>query len=494
MNSVELFLFGTAALLFLCVLASKASGKLGIPTLVVFLAVGIFAGSEGPLGIQFDNAYFAQTLGVVALAYILFSGGLDTKIKDIKPIMKSGVSLASLGVFITCIIVGLFNHYVLGFSLLEGMLIGAIISSTDAGAVFTVLRSKSIHLKGNLKPILEFESGSNDPMAVFLTTSILALMESPEDASFFQFITSFIAQIIVGGAVGFGAGKMATLLFNKLKLEFEGLYTVMSLAIVLIVYSLAQALKGNGFLAVYVAGVVLGNSTFIFKKSIMLMHDGVSWLMQSLLFLTLGLLLYPSRVFEVTSTGILIAAFLMFIARPVSIFIGMSFDKKATFKEKLLISWVGLRGSVPIVMATYPLVAGIHNADLIFNLVFFVALISLVFQGSSIPLVAKLLGLEAPVVENVAKNEQISAANPRDNMTQISVPGDSQIVGKSVIDLSLPEDLLIVLIEREGKTIIPRGATQILANDKLYILAEDPGLQLIRSKILATAPKQEAEA
>lgn len=492
MNSVELFLFGTAALLFLCVLASKASGKLGIPTLVVFLAVGIFAGSEGPLGIQFDNAYFAQTLGVVALAYILFSGGLDTKIKDIKPVLKSGVSLASLGVLITCIIVGFFNYYVLGFSLLEGMLIGAIISSTDAGAVFTVLRSKSIHLKGNLKPLLEMESGSNDPMAVFLTTSILALMMSPEDASFYQFFTSFIAQIIVGGVIGFGAGKVATICFNKLKLEFEGLYTVMSLAIVLIVYSLAQALKGNGFLAVYVAGVVLGNSTFIFKKSIMLMHDGVSWLMQSLLFLTLGLLLYPSRVFEVTSTGIMIASFLMFIARPVSIFIGLSFSKEYSLKQKILISWVGLRGSVPIVMATYPLVAGIQNADLIFNLVFFVALTSLVFQGSSIPFVAKLLDLEDEVVENVSKNEQVSAANPRDNMVQLSVPENSQVVGKSVIDLALPEDLLIVLIEREGKTVIPRGSTQIMANDKLYILAEDPGLQLIRSKLLATAPQTEA--
>ena len=193
MDSVELFLFGTAALLLLCVFASKASGKLGIPTLVVFLAVGILAGSEGPLGIQFDNAYLAQTLGIVALAYILFSGGLDTKIKDVRPIMKAGASLASLGVFITTLIIGLFNHYVLGFSLLEAMLIGAIISSTDAGAVFTVLRSRSIHLKGHLKPILELESGSNDPMAVFLTTSILTLMAAPQEASIYQFITNFIA-------------------------------------------------------------------------------------------------------------------------------------------------------------------------------------------------------------------------------------------------------------------------------------------------------------
>ena len=493
MDSVELFLFGTAALLLLCVFASKASGKLGIPTLVVFLAVGILAGSEGPLGIQFDNAYLAQTLGIVALAYILFSGGLDTKIKDVRPIMKAGASLASLGVFITSLIIGLFNHYVLGFSLLEAMLIGAIISSTDAGAVFTVLRSRSIHLKGHLKPILELESGSNDPMAVFLTTSILTLMAAPQEASIYQFITNFIAQIIVGGVIGYGAGRVAILGFNKLKLEFEGLYTVMSLALVLLIYSLTQALKGNGFLAVYIAGVVLGNSSFIFKKSIMLMHDGVSWLMQSLLFLTLGLLLYPSKVVEVTGTGFFIAIFLMFVARPISVFIGLSLTKDVSFREKLLISWVGLRGSVPIVMATFPLVAGIHNADLIFNLVFFVALTSLVFQGSSIPLVAKLLGLEGEAKEDPSANEQVSDANPRDNMVQLLVPAESELVGKAVVDLSLPEDLLIVLIEREGKTVIPRGATQIFANDKLYILAEDPSLQLMKDKILSNVGKMEIQ-
>lgn len=486
MDSVELFMFGTAALLLLCVFASKASGKLGIPTLVVFLAIGILAGAEG-FGIQFDNAYAAQTLGIVALAYILFSGGLDTKIKDVKPIMKSGASLASLGVFITCVILGLFNHYVLGFSLLEGMLIGAIISSTDAGAVFTVLRSKSVHLKGDLKPMLELESGSNDPMAVFLTTSILTMMTAPEEASIYQFIISLIIQIIVGGVIGYGAGRLGSLFFNKLKLEFEGLYTVMSLALVLLIYSLTQALKGNGFLAVYVAGVVLGNSTFVFKKSIMLMHDGVSWLMQSLVFLTLGLLLYPSKVLEVTSTGVLLAAFLMLVARPVSVFIGLAFAKNITFKEKVLISWVGLRGSVPVVMATFPLVAGIHNADLIFNLVFFIALTSLVFQGSSIPFVARLLGLEAEAkVED--PNEQVSDANPRDNMTPVLVPADSAIVGKAVVDLKLPEDLLIVVIEREGKTVIPRGSTEIHANDKLYILAENPGLQLMKEKIMRVEP------
>ncbi len=486
MASVELFMFGTAALLLLCVFASKASGKLGIPTLVVFLGIGILAGSEG-FGIQFDNAYAAQTLGIVALAYILFSGGLDTRIKDVKPIMKAGASLATLGVLITSVILGLFNHYVLGFSLLEGMLIGSIISSTDAGAVFTVLRSRGVQLKGDLKPLLELESGSNDPMAVFLTTSILTMMMAPEDASIYQFVINLIVQIIVGGVIGYGAGRLGTLFFNKLKLEFEGLYTVMSLALVLLIYSLTQALKGNGFLAVYIAGVVLGNSTFIFKKSIMLMHDGVSWLMQSLVFLALGLLLYPSKVLDVTSTGILLAVFLMFVARPVSVFIGLAFAKEITFKQKILVSWVGLRGSVPVVMATFPLVAGIHNADLIFNLVFFIALTSLIFQGSSIPFVSRLLGLEGEPKEE-SPNEQVSDANPRENMTPILVPENSILVGKSVVDLNLPEDLLIVVIEREGKTVIPRGSTEIHANDKLYVLAEDPGLQMMRNKIMEVAP------
>ncbi|MFA5584114.1 MAG: cation:proton antiporter, partial [Bacteriovoracaceae bacterium] len=290
-----------------------------------------------------------------------------------------------------------------------------------------------------------------------------------------------------GGVIGYGAGRLGTLFFNKLKLEFEGLYTVMSLALVLLIYSLTQALKGNGFLAVYIAGVVLGNSTFIFKKSIMLMHDGVSWLMQSLVFLALGLLLYPSKVLDVTSTGILLAVFLMFVARPVSVFIGLAFAKEITFKQKILVSWVGLRGSVPVVMATFPLVAGIHNADLIFNLVFFIALTSLIFQGSSIPFVSRLLGLEGEPKEE-SPNEQVSDANPRENMTPILVPENSILVGKSVVDLNLPEDLLIVVIEREGKTVIPRGSTEIHANDKLYVLAEDPGLQMMRNKIMEVAP------
>ena len=482
MSNVEIFLLGTAALLLLCVFASKASGRLGIPTLVVFLGVGILAGSEGPGGIYFDNAYYAQTLGVVALAYILFSGGLDTNWKDVRPIMAPGATLATFGVLITCVLTGLFNHYVLGFSLLEGLLIGAIISSTDAGAVFTVLRSRSIHLKGNLKPLLEFESGSNDPMAVFLTTTILSLMQT-SDTSALNLITLLVSQMIVGLAVGYGGGKLATWAFNKIRLEFDGLYTVMSLAFVILIYTLTQAFRGNGFLAVYVAGVILGNSKFIHKKSLTLFHDGISWLMQSSLFLTLGLLLYPSRVFEVTGTGVMLALFLMMVARPVSVFVSL-IPYKVSLREQLLISWVGLRGSVPIVMATYPLVAGIGQADIIFNLVFFVALTSLTLQGSFIPFVSKILKVNTvpPVLPSIV--EQITPINPKTSMTHVHVPEVSPMIGKSIVDLQLPEDILIVLIERSGKSIIPRGGTVMAANDKLYVLGEGPSVLELKEKIL----------
>lgn len=484
MSPVEIFLLSTAGLLLLCVFASKASGRLGIPTLVVFLGVGILAGSEGIGGIQFDNAYFAQTLGIIALAYILFSGGLDTSWKEIRPVLRPGVSLATLGVFLTSVLVGLFNHYFLGFSLLEGLLIGAIISSTDAGAVFTVLRSRSIHLKGNLKPLLEFESGSNDPMAVFLTTLVLSLMQKTESASTLNSIMLFLFQMLIGMGVGYASGKIAIFLFNRIRLEFDGLYTVMSLATVLLIYTFTQAVRGNGFLAVYVAGVVLGNSSFIHKKSLTLLHDGISWLMQSALFLTLGLLLYPSKLFEVASTGVILAAFLMIFARPISVFVSLAFTKMDV-KEKLLVSWVGLRGSVPIVMATYPLVAGVGRADTIFNLVFFVALASLVFQGSFIPFVAKKLEVERAEAAGPSSSETVAPFNPQKDMTHITVPRWSMLLGKSIIELALPVDLLIVLIERGGKTVIPRGGTILEVNDKLYVLGDQLAIKDLKDKISA---------
>lgn len=482
MDRVEIFLFGTAVLLLLCVLISKATGRMGIPTLVVFLGIGMLAGSEGIGGIYFDNAYYAKTLGIIALIYILFSGGLDTKWSMIRPVLRSAVSLATFGVILTCVSVGYFAHMTLGLSLYEGLLIGAIISSTDAGAVFTVLRSRNIHLKGGLKELLEVESGSNDPMAIFLVTSILLLMKKPEYHAF-ALIPRLIQQMALGAGVGFLGGKGMAHFFNRLKLEFEGLYTVLSIAMVLIIYTGAQVLEGNGFLAVYIAGVVLGNETFVYKKTVVLLHDGLSWLMQSVMFLTLGLLIFPSQLKVVTGPGVLIAGFMIFIARPLSVFLSLA-GSKLGWREKLFLSWVGLRGAVPIVMAMYPLVAGIGKAEYIFNLVFFVALTSLMIQGTSISFVARILGLlrdDSGKIEGHV--EHSSTATIKNNMNYLTVPLTSSAVQKSIVDLKLPQDLLIVLIERKGEVIIPRGATLIEAQDKLMVVAGKESFLQFKEKI-----------
>lgn len=482
MDRVELFLFGTAVLLTLCVLLSKASYRVGIPTLVVFLAVGILAGSEGIGGIYFDNAYYAKTLGVVSLAYILFSGGLDTKWSLIKPVLKSASSLSTLGVVFNTALVGVFAYYILKLTWLEAILIGSIISSTDAGAVFTVLRSKNIHLKGTLRSLLEVESGSNDPMAVFLVTSILVLMLVP-DYSLPSLGPRLFQQMIVGAAVGFLGGKGTAWAFNRLKLEFEGLYTVLSLAIVLIIYTTTQVLNGNGFLSVYIAGVVLGNETFVFKKTLILLHDGISWLMQSSMFLVLGLLIFPTQVIQVTWDGLILAAFMIFVARPMSVFLSLSFSSLG-WREKAFVSWVGLRGSVPIVMATFPLVAGISKAEYIFNLVFFVSVTSLLIQGTSISFVANLFGVsEAPPEKPELHNEYTAPATLRNNMSYVNIPSESQLVNKSIVELKLPKDLLIVLIERKGEVIIPRGATELKAQDKLMVIAQKDSLSQLREKL-----------
>lgn len=482
MNLNEAYFLGVAVLLLLCVFASKASGRLGIPTLVVFLAIGMLAGSEGLGRIEFNDTRNTQSMGIIALAYILFSGGLDTKWTSIRPILKEGVLLATFGVLFTCILLGLFGYYVLNFSLLESFLLGAIVSSTDAGAVFTVLRSKNVHLKGNLKPLLELESGSNDPMAVFLTTGFLQMMVNPNFGQA-EMIPLLFQQMITGAFIGFALGKVVVWLMGKIKLQIEGLYIVLSIALVLFIYSFTQALYGNGFLAVYIAGVVLGNHNFVFKKSLTVLHDGLSWLMQSTMFLTLGLLVYPSQIAEVSQTGVFFAGFMILFARPISVFLCLAFSK-LNFKEKVLISWVGLRGSVPVIMATYPLMAGIERAGFLFNIVFFVALSSLIIQGTTIPLISKWLNVDDPFAP-AKRNYSFIPGHLKDIVT-VEVPYNSPLINKTIVDLKLPHNkILIVGIERNGEVIIPRGSTTLEKHDKISLMADDETLADFYEKLWA---------
>ncbi len=480
--SLTSMLIASSLLLILSVLATKVLDRLGVPSLLVFLAVGMLAGSEGLGGIYFDNALATQTLGSIALAYILFSGALETEFDHIRPILKPGLWLASLGVLLTCGLTGAFSVWALGFTPLEGLLLGAIVSSTDAAAVFAVLRSRGTHLKSGIQPLLELESGANDPMAVLLTVGILELMNGQVHSPW-GLIPEFFREIALGGILGWAGGKAAVQVLNRLKLSFEGLYPVFTIAFVVLTYAATQALKGSGFLAVYVAGLVLARENFIHKKSLMHFHGGIAWLMQIAMFLTLGLLVYPSRLIPVAGHGFLISAFLILLARPIATYLSL-FRSGFTVREKAMISWVGLRGSVPIILATYPLLAGIDKADLIFHLVFFTVLTSVLIQGTSIPWVSKLLRVQAPHRRKaLTPIESMAIGDFKNDLVELEVPHSSPVIGKSILELQLPRHALIVLIQRNESIVIPRGGTHLEAEDTLLVLAERALLDQIRKLV-----------
>lgn len=470
MISIEIILFGAAILLLLGILASKTSEKLGVPVLLLFLLIGMIAGSDGLNLIYFDDAWLAQSIGIVALAFILFDGGISTKWKNVRSVIEDGALLSTLGVLLTAVILGVFSAYVLKLPLLYGLLLGAIVSSTDAAAVFAVLRSKKVSLKGRLKPLLELESGSNDPMAVFLTISVIYLIATPQ-SSLINVIPIFFSQLIIGAFVGYGMARVSLGLINRLRLEYEGLYPVFTVSTVLLTYGLAALLGGSGILAVYLLGLIYGNSKFIHKTSLRYFHDGLAWIMQIVMFLTMGLLVFPAQLIPILPAGIIISLFLMLIARPVSVFLTMILSKFG-FKEKLLISWVGLRGSVPIILATFPLIAGIDNGHTIFNLVFFIVVVSVLLQGASIPYIARLLKLEEPDVAVLAcAREQVHVGDMNSEILEIDILEDSAAAGKAVMDLDLPDGVLITTVKRGNEVIIPRGSTILEVSDTITVLA-----------------------
>jgi cell volume regulation protein A len=479
---IEQILLAVGVLIALSILASKASGRLGVPALVLFLIIGMLAGSDGFGKVHFENYHQAQALGVLALAFILFAGGLDTEWKSVKPVVVPGLVLATFGVVLTAVLVGWFATKALGFSLLEGLLLGAIISSTDAAAVFAVMRAKAVGLKGELKPLIEFESGSNDPMAVFLTVALLQLMTLPQ-VPVWNLIPSFFLQMSLGAAAGLAFGKLMPLLVNRLRLEYEGLYPVFMIAMVLLTYGLTTVIGGNGFLAVYIAGMVAGNSDFLHKRSLKRFHDGVAWLMQIAMFIALGLLVYPSQLVTVAGAGLLVSAFLIVVARPISVFLALSFTKLDIW-QKSMVSWVGLRGSVPIILATFPLVAGVPNAALIFNLVFFIVLTSVLLQGTSIPIVARILKVDAPAPVKVDYPiEMTNTGAITSDLVEVEVPAYSAVDGKAIIDAGLPPGALVVLLSRNKEFIVPSGSTVIQAGDKLLLFADEAALEVVNRRV-----------
>ena len=466
-----IFIIG-AALVLIAVMVSKISDRFGVPVLLLFIVLGMLAGSDGVGGIYFNDPELAQWITTICLAIILFSGGVDTEWKSVKPLFKEGILLATLGVAITAGVLSYFTHLIMKLNWPESLLIGAIASSTDAAAVFALLRAKGVSLKGHLKPLLELESGSNDPMAIFLTIGIIQWMQnqitSPADL-----VLLFVMQMGIGFLVGWVMSKLSLLLINRLKLGYDGLYPVLAFALVFLTFGVATLLKGSGFLAVYVLGLFLGKSDFLHKRSLLRFFDGSAWLMQIALFITLGLLVFPSQIKPVVVPGLLISLALIFIARPVAVFITL-IPFKYSLREKTFISWVGLRGAVPVVLATFPLVAKIHSANLIFNLVFFIVITSVVLQGTLIPQVARWLKVDKPLpAEKVAPFEVMTGKGLKGALREIKIKDDASSIGKAIYELQLPLEYLIMLISRDGEFIQPNGSTVIERGDVLISLSED---------------------
>jgi cell volume regulation protein A len=489
MMPIESIFLATSVLLLVSVLASKASGRLGVPALLLFLLIGMLAGSEGPGGIEFDYPRLAQSLGVVALIFILFAGGLDTDWGTVRPVLWQGVALSTVGVGLTAISVAWFAVRVLEFSLHEGLLLGAIVSSTDAAAIFSVLRSSNVSLKSPLKPLLELESGSNDPMAVFLTVGFISVVMN-KDASMIDLVPMFALQMPLGGLLGWLLGNAMVFAINRARLEFDGLYPVLSLSLVLLTYSLTTALGGNGFLAVYLAGLIMGKHRFVHKASLMRFHDGLAWLMQILMFLTLGLQVFPSRLIPIIGLGLLMSLFLMLVARPLSVFVTLAFSRMS-WKEMTLISWGGLRGAVPIILGTFPILAGVPQADTIFHIVFFIVLTSVLLQGTSLPFVARRLGLDVPASSTPHFSLPLESSDSiRTGLTEVTISPSSKAVGKQIVELGLPKQVVIMMIARNNHAFIPTGRSLLQAQDKLLLFADKEMLKETMRIIEGVDPHQ----
>lgn len=458
-------------LLFLSLVAGKTSFRFGVPVLILFLTIGMLAGSEGIGKIHFDNPGLAQFIGIVALNFILFSGGLDTDWHSVRPVLWQGVTLSTIGVLLTALSIGIFVWAVTDFSIFEGLLLGSIVSSTDSAAVFSILRSKNLALKGSLRPVLELESGSNDPMAYILTILFTTIVTTHE-ASAGVIIPMFLSQLLLGGAMGFIMGKAGAFIINRIRLDYEGLYVVLVIALMLFTFAATDYMNGNGFLAVYVSAIFLGNKDLIHKKTILKSFDSFAWLMQIVLFLTLGLLVFPSQVVPVIGIGLLISLFLMFFARPLSVYLCL-LPFRLQNRSRLFISWVGLRGAVPIVFATYPLIAGADKANMIFNIVFFISITSVLIQGTTLPLVAKWLHLTLPQRLKHRTHADLEIEEcVKTNFTRIIIPDNCEIAGKQIVEIGLPKSSIISFIKRDGRYITPSGSTVIQEDDHLFVLTE----------------------
>nr|WP_195952788.1 potassium/proton antiporter [Clostridium saudiense] len=450
--------------LLICITSTKILYKFGVPILLIFIVLGMLFGSDGIVGIYFDNYELASDICSIALIFIMFYGGFGTNWKMAKPIAVQSILMSSLGIVITAGLTGLFSSIVFKTSLLEGLLIGAVIASTDAAAVFAILRSQKLNLKGSIASILEIESGSNDPFAYMLTIIILGLMSNQGYGSI---VPMLLNQIIVGILASIVLAKLSVYLLRNVMFEIEGFYPIFITAIAILAYSLSEYFGGNGYLSVYITGIIIGNSKIPHKKSIFQFFDGVSWLMQILLFFLLGLLAFPSQIPSVMFKGISISIFMILIARPIATFSILSWFK-VPIKEQLFISWVGIRGAASIVFAIFAVTYDVHINYDIFHIILFIALFSVSVQGTLIPKVARKLDL-IDDDQSVLKTFNDYKENKSTKLIEFTISENSPIANKSIMDSNIPEDILVVMIKRKGDVLVPNGSTVILPGDTLVL-------------------------
>ena len=490
-------------LLLLCICSSKLSTWIKMPALVVFLGVGMLIDLPKE-SLDAENISLANWIGTIAMVYILFAGGFETKWSSVKKVAFRGVLLSTVGVLLTAIFVGFFTYYFLKWQYPDTfvpislcLLLGSIVSSTDAAAVFSVLRSKSVSLSGQLSPLLELESGSNDPMAALMTIMLVPIaIEETKTGQLPVFsvlvtglVKNFFFKMTLGIVIGYVWGKIAAWLFNKSDFEYDSLYYVLGVAAALFAYSGTEALQGNGFMAVYVCGLAMGNSRFIFHNGLGRFLGGVSWLMQVILFCMLGMICNPSQVWYVRE-AVVVALFLMVFARPLAVFLCM-IGSKFNYRERTLISWVGLRGGAPIMLATFPWAANLKDHDLLFHVVFFIVLTSVVIQGTTIMPLAKLLKLDKPLkIHPKIPLEFENTGNLDGETREFEILKGSKFIGMRLAELGLPKGALVLLIRRENGFISPHGNTRILENDGLMILGPENILEET-GKVLGIAAEEE---
>jgi cell volume regulation protein A len=472
--STSIVLAIVGALLLGGALFSRATERVGVPVLLAFLGLGMLAGSEGLGRIAFEDYHLAYRLGTIALVFILFDGGFNTSASQVRRIAGPAAVLGTLGVIGTAGLLAIGARLLLHMDWEEAMLLGAIVSSTDAAAVFAVLRGRGVHLKEHVGATIEVESGANDPMAVILTTVVTEHMIAAQPPSIWQAAFSVVTQIAIGMALGLGIGYGGRALLARSRLSSNGLYAVVLIGIACLAFAVPTLIGGSGFLAVYVSAIVLGNGKLPLKRGLVRVHDALAWLGQVMMFVVMGLLVFPSRLIHVAGPGLLLAAFLAIVARPAVVWLCLLPFRSFRTREIAYIGWIGLRGAVPIILAAFPVLAGARGADRIFDLVFFVVVMSALLPGATVGPLARRLGLvsdEPPPPQAVLEIDSRQPLNG--DLISFYVDEALPVAGERLVNVPFPPSAAVTLIVRGNELLAARGDTELLPGDHLYVFARD---------------------